>query len=1686
MFDFYSNKFTSDINHFIKKAKDRVRALDRDNQRFIEDIFTKGNYRNYGEIFENNLINKFARRENVKFEDIFPENIHPALEILIGESNLKNFIKIGEKITKTPYTMGYTRRMVRSSNCRNYIDKLFSVLKTFVHYKFFDINTKKLLLGNCNFKGLEGWDLKNLITSLENKYVIANDIDNGNQDVIDFINEALTSGSSKNINYGTLAAIFVSENKSLVEMTGKLLLAAQRQEGLRQQICETMDEGSQENFEYMFKIIYDNDLIRFSSVKRALGVWTGLLGQNYNNPETVGKKELEIINKLIDNPKYADELLKSDDNVEVYLALWYKASQDVKIALEAIQELLKVSKLHIKLLVAYNLDIFQDIKYQRTVAKDIIKEYSKKDDNDFLKIVACYWEHLAYNAYTNTSIKTNRGLFDTTDEAKEFFEIFKKVFVLIDGKDKAFSPIIFPWVSRYIYIHNIAGLLFTIAISYPELNLRNEVLTYFKALEPYSRSAYLKSLFNKPENDDEELLVVKMLADASVTNEVNKIIRANNLASKYSKEIEDTLRLKTADVRKNAISLILSLESSQLLEATESLVQDKNANKRLAGLDILTKIKDKQDFAKEKIEKIATTIKEPTDPEKILIEGLVGKVETTETANLYDKTYKFELPYEVKEVKKLSKKIKKNNDGVYIIEKTIDAKDIFTKTEDELFELVKKFNALIVNNGTYEYTNGYTGEKILLRDNFLPIVKRANYYYSVDEHLDEYPLADTWREFYKNEIKDFSTLYQLYLLTQSHLRIENFNNVINKILNTTPGIILNKIIHHFKTFSDNEIMEKIVYLLYKEYRGENKEYLFETSKAFFIELLKENPANLVYRRNKNHNYNSIFDLEYSIPTVVFKNLSEYWDERTFTENLILKLNFEKKISSYKTRENFYSLIDIANAVELGLVEKDLLIKSIFSEDIDKMSTNFRNLYNFLGIKNPNNYYYYNNYDDNEKIKNSWNYDNAIKVLKKYGLEVVNYVVDNELKRGDSKTKYSKLITSINRIEGVEYLIKILQALGNEKLVRSDYWYGDNTSKKEVLSHLLKVCFPSEKDDLKTFKEKIKKTNISEERLVEVAMYSSQWIELINKFLKWKGFTSGCYYFQAHMSDVSKDKEGIIAKYSPISIEDFQAGAFDIDWFKDAYKQLGKEHFDVLYESAKYITDGIKHSRARKFADAVLGKMKVKDVEKEISAKRNKDLVASYSLIPLAKNKIKDALSRYKFLQNFLKESKQFGAQRRASEAKAFEISLENLSRNMGYSDVTRLTWAMESEMIAEIKKYFEPKKIQDYSVYIEIDDLGQSSIKYEKDGKVLKSLPTKIKNEKYIEEIKEVHKNLKEQYSRSRKMLEQSMEDGIKFYAYEIKTLSTNPVVAPLIKDLVFKVDDILGYYLDNQLVGFDKKAKKVTLIEDIDKDTLLSIAHPFDLFNSKQWPLYQQDILEREVKQVFKQVFRELYIKTKDELKMEKSRRYAGHQIQPTKSVALLKTRRWVVDDYEGLQKVYYKENIIAKMYAMTDWYSPAEVEAPTIEDIVFYDRKTFELMTIEDVPDLIFSEVMRDIDLVVSVAHVGDVDPEASQSTIEMRRAIVEFNAKLFKLKNVTFTESHALIKGTRAEYSIHLGSGVIHQKAGTTIEVLPIHSQHRGRIFLPFIDEDPKTAEIMAKVLLFAQDEKIKDIFILDQIL
>ena len=200
---------------------------------------------------------------------------------------------------------------------------------------------------------------------------------------------------------------------------------------------------------------------------------------------------------------------------------------------------------------------------------------------------------------------------------------------------------------------------------------------------------------------------------------------------------------------------------------------------------------------------------------------------------------------------------------------------------------------------------------------------------------------------------------------------------------------------------------------------------------------------------------------------------------------------------------------------------------------------------------------------------------------------------------------------------------------------------------------------------------------------------------------------------------------------------------------------------------------------------------------------------------------------------------------------------------------------------------------------------------------------------------------------------------------------------------------------------------------------------------------------------------------------------------------MALLKSRGWTVDYEEGLQRVCYQENLIVRMYALADWFSPADIEAPTLETIEFYDRSTGKNVELEKVPPILFSEIMRDIDLVVSVAHVGGVDPEASHSTLEMRAAIAKELIQLLKLAQVEFIGSHAKIRGKLGSYSVHMGSGVVHAEGKGMLAILPVHSQSRGRIFLPFADDDPKTAEIMSKIILLAEDNKIKDPTILQQL-
>lgn len=65
----------------------------------------------------------------------------------------------------------------------------------------------------------------------------------------------------------------------------------------------------------------------------------------------------------------------------------------------------------------------------------------------------------------------------------------------------------------------------------------------------------------------------------------------------------------------------------------------------------------------------------------------------------------------------------------------------------------------------------------------------------------------------------------------------------------------------------------------------------------------------------------------------------------------------------------------------------------------------------------------------------------------------------------------------------------------------------------------------------------------------------------------------------------------------------------------------------------------------------------------------------------------------------------------------------------------------------------------------------------------------------------------------------------------------------------------------------------------------------------------------------------------------------------------------------------------------------------------------------------------------------------------------------------------------QGGVAERSLELPGGMLF--------IVPVHSQHRGRLFLPFADPDPKSAEVRSKVLLLARQQEIKNPAILDPI-
>jgi hypothetical protein len=286
---------------------------------------------------------------------------------------------------------------------------------------------------------------------------------------------------------------------------------------------------------------------------------------------------------------------------------------------------------------------------------------------------------------------------------------------------------------------------------------------------------------------------------------------------------------------------------------------------------------------------------------------------------------------------------------------------------------------------------------------------------------------------------------------------------------------------------------------------------------------------------------------------------------------------------------------------------------------------------------------------------------------------------------------------------------------------------------------------------------------------------------------------------------------------------------------------------------------------------------------------------------------------------------------------------------------------------------------------------------------------------------------------------------------------------------------------------------------------------------------------------QPFKQAHREVYALTDAERATAVySNRFAAHIIRQHQFHALCAVRGWKnklrlsVDDYVdaasrdipafGLRAEFWVDGVMTRDHGdLLD--SGAFVHLAT-DQVRFYRAGTRpsrahaaggghtampDAVPLADVPPLVLSEVMRDVDLFVGVASVGN-DPtwrdagargaardywsrwsfgDLEQSA-QTRKAVLEKLVPRLKIADrCTFDDRFLRVRGTRAVYRIHLGSGNVLMEPGDRyLCIVAARGGAAGDVRLPF-EGDGAMAIILSKAFLLAADDRITDPTILSQI-
>ncbi|MFF4251266.1 DUF4132 domain-containing protein [Streptomyces sp. NPDC001663] len=422
-------------------------------------------------------------------------------------------------------------------------------------------------------------------------------------------------------------------------------------------------------------------------------------------------------------------------------------------------------------------------------------------------------------------------------------------------------------------------------------------------------------------------------------------------------------------------------------------------------------------------------------------------------------------------------------------------------------------------------------------------------------------------------------------------------------------------------------------------------------------------------------------------------------------------------------------------------------------------------------------------------------------------------------------------------------------------------------------------------------------------------------------------------------------------------------------------------------------------------------------------------------------------------------------------------------------------------------------------------------------GKTVKGVPAAVKRD-HADELKELKASVKDidkmLSAQSERLDRQFLARRTWSYGTWRERYLDHPLVGSLARRLLWTVDGTTAGFADGELR---------TLADDpVTEGGEVGLWHPVG--HEPAEIVAWRDWLERHgITQPFKQAHREVYLLTDAERATGTySNRFAAHILRQHQFNSLAAIRGWrnklrlMVDDEAppasrelpqwGLRAEYWIEG-------EGDGYGDDTTESGSYlrlrtDQVRFYPidapensahccggeyrmwlrdgADPVEPLPLTDIPPLVLSEVLRDVDLFVGVASVGN-DPtwqdggpggrfreywsgysfgELNQSA-ETRRALLDRLIPRLAIADRCTLEGRFLhVKGERHTYKIHLGSGnILMTPNDQYLCIVPKSTPGTPQAgYLPY-EGDRMLAVILSKAMMLADDTKITDPTILSQL-